>query len=365
MYFGSVKFFKHLIYTIVIALIVISAGLAVFFGIKYYQASKALGNSPQGYVQIDNNTINIPDGMSLEQIYLVLSAKGYTPEDILMFLAENETDNVNSFIAKYSGGKLDSDFANADGTETSVDSAAPDQRPIIDDPNAPEYTRLFPELYADATDESASVTKDKVVYLTFDDGPSQRTLEILDILDKYDIKATFFMSGGKSDETAEIMREVAQRGHTLAVHSLSHKYDEVYESVESWLEDFNNTYMSIYDATGVRPQLYRFPGGSVNNYNSHIVEQIIAECTRRGFVYHDWNVSGEDATKSATWSSIYDNVVSGTLNSSSSRAIVLLHDNKDKSNTVNTLDDIIHELRDNDYTFEALDNTIKPITFSH
>ena len=352
MYFGSVKFFKHLILTVVFLWIAIATGLAIFFGVKYYLATVDKDSDPQTFTQIDNNIIAIPDGMSMEQIYLVLSAKGFTPEDILAFLAEYETDDFNKFIAGHTGNGTDSEV-----TGTTAEPS------VFDEDTSIEYTKLYPELYADPPTEF--VTKENVVYLTFDDGPSQRTLEILDILDTYDIKATFFISGGYGEEAAKIMKKVSDRGHTLAIHSISHKYDEVYESVESWLEDFNNTFMCVYEATGVKPQLYRFPGGSVNNYNRLIVDQIIAECTRRGFVYHDWNVSGEDATKNASWSSIYDNVISGIHNSSSSRAIVLLHDNADKSNTVNTLDDIINELLDDGYTFEALDNTVKPITFSH
>ena len=83
------------------------------------------------------------------------------------------------------------------------------------------------------------------------------------------------------------MKAVADAGHTVGVHSISHDYEKVYESVESYLADFNDTYNCIYEATGVKPRFFRFPGGSINNYNRFVYMQIIAEMTRRGFVYFD------------------------------------------------------------------------------
>lgn len=346
MYFGSVKFFKQLILGVVFGWIIVFTALAVFFGIKYFMLSKDVNKESNN--NSISNELNIPDGMSLDQIYLMLCAKGYTPEDILEFLQNNETYAVEQYFAgKYN---VTSDTASSESAITGTDTSM-------------SYTKLYPELYADAPIEF--ISPEKTIYLTFDDGPSENTLEILDILDRYDIKATFFMSGGSGERTKEIMKEVAGRGHTLAVHSLSHNYNEVYESVEAFLEDFNNTYMSIYEATGVKPQLYRFPGGSINNYNRLISTQIIAEVTRRGFVYHDWNVSGEDATKNATWTSIYNNVLNGIDTNTTKRAVILLHDSADKHTTVTTVEDIIDALQADGYSFAALDNTIQPFTFSY
>lgn len=368
MYFGSVKFFKHLILTIVFGWIIIATGLAAFFGIKYYLTTKNLDIEDGTSYE---NAMVIPSNATLEQLYLILCAKGYTPDDLLNFLAKNENDSVSRFMDNYNPEDFQAENADFDIIDDNADTSEEpspndnnnnDNNNIeTDNLNLPSYTKLYPELYADATFDF--VAPEKIIYLTFDDGPSKNTLDILDILEKYDIKATFFMSGGTDDYSASLMRKVAKEGHTLAVHSMSHKYDEVYQSVETFLEDFNNTYMSIYEATGVRPQLYRFPGGSVNNHNKAIAAEIIAEVTRRGFVYHDWNISGEDATSSATWTSIYENVVYGVENMSAKRAIVLLHDSADKVTTVHTLEDIIDSLLADGYAFEALDSTIQPFTF--
>ena len=136
---------------------------------------------------------------------------------------------------------------------------------------------------------------DNAVYLTFDDGPSARTDEILEILDKYGVKATFFVVGANEEGDLERMQKIVAAGHTLAIHSYSHDYKKIYASVEAYLEDFNQMFCQIYEATGVKPQIFRFPGGSVNSYNVGIHQQLIAEMTRRGFVYFDWNVANGDA----------------------------------------------------------------------
>ncbi len=350
MYFGSVKFFKHLIYTVIIGWFAAATFLAVFFGVKYaVELKKNKELAAEAYAEKNVNSES--ESLTLEQYYLRMAADGFTAEDILRFMEENEGAALDSFAESYIS-------ANPDKFDVDSDSAGSGSGST-----AAEYTLLYPELYAEAPEEF--IEKEKTIYLTFDDGPSENTLDILSILDKYNIKATFFMCGGSGERTQEIMREVADRGHTIGIHSLSHDYETVYESVESFLEDMNNTYNSIYEATGVKPQIIRFPGGSINNYNRLIYPQLIAEVTRRGFVYYDWNVSGEDATTHATWTSIYNNVLNGINETSSGRAIVLLHDSADKELTVKTVEDIITALINGGYSFEALDHNVKPITFSY
>lgn len=350
MYFGSVKFFKHLIYTVIIGWFAAATFLAVFFGIRFgieAKRNKELAAAAEAVTEAAPENENL----TLEQYYLRMAADGYTSEDILNFIRENDNAAFNSCAEEYIAGNPDKFDVNADSAGTGSGSTAA------------EYTLLYPDLYAEAPAEFTE--KEKTIYLTFDDGPSENTVDILNILDKYDIKATFFMCGGESERSKELMKMVADKGHTIGIHSASHEYEQVYESVESFLEDMNTTYDLIYEATGVKPQIMRFPGGSINNYNRLIYPQIIAEVTRRGFVYYDWNVSGEDATTHATWTSIYNNVLNGINENTSERAIVLLHDSADKQLTVTTVEDIINALLAEGYSFEALDNTVKPITFSY
>lgn len=348
MYFGSVKFFKHLIYTVIVLFLAAIIGCAVLFGVKYAIVKK---ENAELVKAASAEEIKAPEQLPLEQYYLLMAADGYTAEDILNFLAENESAKVDRFAEQYISANPDKFALNSDNVGSGAGSTAN------------EYTLLYPDLYAEPAAEFTE--KEKTVYLTFDDGPSENTLDILSILEKYDIKATFFMSGGESERSKEIMKAVADAGHTIGIHSISHDYNEIYASVESFLEDMNRTYECVSEATGVRPQIMRFAGGSINNYNRLIYPQLIAEVTRRGFTYYDWNVSGEDATTHATWSSIYNNVLNGIENNSTSRAIVLLHDSADKQLTVQTVEDIIIALQADGFSFEELDNSVKPITFSY
>lgn len=358
MYFGSVRFFKHLIYTVFFTWIAVATFLAVFFGIKYFllkndtEAVQPTGGSISAE-NIPSDQIIIPDGTSLEQLYLVMNAKGYTAEEMLMIIEKGDEETFRSFVEGYVTANPDimPQTGETVGSGAAADTIA-------------EYTKLYPDLYVENTPTEFR-QDDGTIYLTFDDGPSDRTLEILDILKGYDIKATFFFCGGNGEKEQEIMKRVAEEGHTVAIHSISHDYPKIYESVESYLDDFYETYMSVYNATGVKPEIFRFPGGSINNYNRFTYMQIIAEMTRRGFVYYDWNVSGEDAVKGADWTSIYNNIMNNIPSDGTGRAIVLLHDSQSKSATVNVLTDVIDELIADGYKFDKLDNGVKPTTFTY
>ncbi len=202
--------------------------------------------------------------------------------------------------------------------------------------------------------------KQKVAYLTFDDGPTPRTSEILDILKEHNIKATFFVIRNK-DEYTSYMKRAAEEGHTVAVHSSSHKYKEIYRSVDDYLEDFTRCFDYIYDATGIRPTIFRFPGGSVNNYNSHSRRDIVAEMTRRGFVYFDWNVESGDSRSGMSADTIYNNVIKGCKNRR--RRVIIMHDSINKKTTVEALKRIIPKLKEDGWSFAALDNEVKPMIF--
>ena len=163
---------------------------------------------------------------------------------------------------------------------------------------------LFDKYDAKLADETV-VPEGKTVYLTFDDGPSDRTDEILAILDKYNVKATFFVMPRKTDVCYKRLRAIVDAGHTIGVHTYSHDYNIMYASVEAYLEDFNKAYEIVVDATGIKPDIFRFAGGSLNDRSY----KIIAEMTRRGFTYYDWNASGDDSVSSPkpTTQSIIDN----------------------------------------------------------
>lgn len=224
----------------------------------------------------------------------------------------------------------------------------------------PAYTALYPQMYATSS-RRETLAPDYTVYLTFDDGPSLRTAEILDILKANDIKATFFVTGQTSDLAQEIMRRIVAEGHTIAVHTYSHKYQEVYSSVEAYLADFNRIYNWIHEVTGVYPQIFRFPGGTINSYNKAIYRELVAEMDRRGFVHHDWNAMCGDADgKDHTPEELARNSLAML---GAKRAVILMHDSAVRQNTVACLQTVIAGYRSAGYTFAPLTPEVKAITF--
>lgn len=230
-------------------------------------------------------------------------------------------------------------------------------------PEVPAYQELYPELYAREHGWN-TVNKKKVCYLTFDDGPSARTPEVLDILDRYGVKATFFVVGKDTEQSKQWMKQIVDRGHTIGVHSYTHTYRKIYDSVEAYLDDFAQEYHIIEEATGAAPQIFRFPGGSINAYNGQIYQEIVAEMTRRGFVYFDWNRSNGDAVRKSPAASVLARNALDKLGSSS-RVILLMHDSKGHTNTVAALPAIIEGYLNAGYTLEALTPEVRPIVYAY
>lgn len=230
-------------------------------------------------------------------------------------------------------------------------------------PEVPAYQELYPELYAKEHGWN-TVEKKKVCYLTFDDGPSARTPEVLEILDRYGVKATFFVVGKDTEQSRQWMKQIVDGGHTIGVHSYTHTYRKIYASVEAYLEDFAREYHIIEDATGVAPQVFRFPGGSINAYNGHIYQEIVAEMTRRGFVYFDWNRANGDAVRKSPSAAVLAQNALDRLGASS-RVILLMHDSKSHANTVAALPAIIEGYQNAGYTLEALTPEVRPIVYAY
>ena len=230
------------------------------------------------------------------------------------------------------------------------------------DPEGPDYQSLYPDFYA-PQQLSATTREENVIYLTFDDGPSYRTPEVLEILREENVKATFFVIGKDSETRREWMRAIVDDGHTIAMHSYTHEYTTIYASVEDYLHDMYQIFTMIREATGVTPTHFRMPGGSVNGYNYEVSQEIITEMLRRGFIPYDWNISSGDAsTDGATPDEILYNVLRGA---GGNRGIVLMHDSIAKYSTVDALRSIIQTLREMGYTFDGLQADTAPILFSY
>ena len=191
----------------------------------------------------------------------------------------------------------------------------------------------------------------KVVYLTFDDGPSAYTSGLLDVLDAYGAKATFFVVGSGN---GSMMRQIVNRGHSIGIHSVSHDYGQIYASPEAYFDDLMEMQSIIYDNTGVKTTLMRFPGGSSNLVSRHSCEGIMTYLTQAvrdaGFQYFDWNVYSGDAGETKKTEKVANNVISGIQEHRVS--IVLQHDIH--SYSVDAVEDILNWGKRNGYRFLAL-----------
>ena len=195
----------------------------------------------------------------------------------------------------------------------------------------------------------------KKVYLTFDDGPSSNTDQILDILKDYDVKATFFVVGKTDERSVKAYQRIVEEGHTLAMHSYSHKYDEIYESKEAFARDLNSLQEYLYETTGVWPRIYRFPVGSSNTVSKVDMQELIEYLTDIGITYFDWNVaSGDAVSRTLPAETIVNNCLSGIEKQKES--VILMHDASNKGTTIEALPQIIEAIQ------EQGDAELLPIT---
>ncbi len=203
-------------------------------------------------------------------------------------------------------------------------------------------------------EEEASATG--IIYLTFDDGPSSDTTpQILDILEQKKIKATFFVLH-YSNQNEELIKREASLGETIGLHGYTHAYDQVYQSADTCMENFRKIQEQVYQSTGVKSNIVRFPGGSSNKISKKYCEGVMTDLTTRvvneGFRYFDWNVDSDDAGKAKNSEQVYNNVVSSLKANRSN--VVLMHDFTKNEGTINALPSIIDYGINNGYVFRKI-----------
>lgn len=194
------------------------------------------------------------------------------------------------------------------------------------------------------------VPNGKVIYLTFDDGPCSYTVRLLDILAKYNVKATFFVTN-QSRSYVYLIKDIVEQGHAIGIHTYTHNYSTIYASKEQFFEDFYAIRQLIYDKSGVWTTLHRFPGGSGGT--KPIKKELIAALTSMGYQYFDWNVDSGDAMGNKTTEAVVNAVINGVKNKDV--ACVLQHDLK--SYSVEAVEQIIQWGLANGYTFLPLEAT--------
>lgn len=204
----------------------------------------------------------------------------------------------------------------------------------------------------EAEDEEAY---QKQIYLTFDDGPSSNTDKILDVLKEYDVKATFFVVGKTDEQSIRAYQRIVEEGHTLAMHSYSHIYNEIYESKDNFMEDLEALQEHLYQITGIWPRFYRFPGGSSNTVSSTDMQELAACLKENGITYFDWNIASGDAISGQLAT---DSIVNNCLGSidNFNECMILMHDAVGKNTTIEALPEIISQV------MERGDAVFLPIT---
>ena len=232
--------------------------------------------------------------------------------------SEQNTDQVNAGdAAKLSGGVIAEETEDTEimQTEMTWDKVTPPATGISDEDNMASDGDLHK------------------VYLTFDNVPSEHTSEILDVLEEYGVKATFFVNGSQDEEMIPVYKRIVDEGHTLGMNSYSNQYSVIYQSEKAFEQDYMTLKNFLKQTTGVDSFYYRFPGGSSNLISNVPMDYFIHYLNTQGIVYYDWNVSaGDGASTVYTSEEIVENVTDDVVKYKTS--VVLLHDGKDKSATV-------------------------------
>lgn len=195
------------------------------------------------------------------------------------------------------------------------------------------------------------VPEGKVIYLTFDDGPGPYTRDLLDVLKKYDVKATFFVVKTKY---LDLLKDIAQDGHSIGIHTVSHDYDEIYASEDAYIADLLKMQSIIEEYTGIWTTLVRFPGGSsntVSDFNPGIMTRLTGTLDEMGFQYFDWNVNSGDAGLTKDKDEVVKYVTEGVK--AYEVSVVLQHDIKKYS--VEAVEEIIIWGLENGYRFLPLE----------
>lgn len=275
----------------------------------------------------------LANGATTEELYEMLSEAGMSDEEIISYINNR---------GEYTPGNNSSG-----GSDTSDPSYDPNQ-----------YADLYPDMYVDAPQQYNY--EEGTIYFTFDDGPSQYTYSMLEYMRKNNAKGTWFVVPSRTDFCYERLRAIANDGHTIGVHSATHEYETIYASVEAFLEDFHEAWDIVRDATGQTPQIFRFPGGSKNDFNEETRDAIIKEMTRRGFRFYDWNVESGDVNQ-ATWDQMYNSIPRDCH--ALKRPVILMHDSAGTPNAVYVLDDVLRVLAEEGYKFDAIHNDTEPVQF--
>lgn len=288
-------------------------------------------------------------------------------------LAKNETINTSQTIASTSQQEVQNQpkiaksetntTTNTINNNTSTTNTTETQSKTTETKTNENKTQTN-KISENKTDESKTTPSNgkSIAYLTFDDGPSSITHSVLDILKKYNVKATFFVINSGNYNKATLQREVNE-GHTIGLHAYDHNYAIAYKDDNSYLDGIDKLRAKVKADTGFDSHYIRFPGGSSNTiskrYSKGIMSRITKTAKQRGYKYYDWNVDDDDAGRARTADDCYNNVIKELRPNRSN--IVLMHDFGTNKKILEALPRIIEYCQKNGYKMLPIDDNTPEI----
>lgn len=280
---------------------------------------------------------------------------------LLLFFAATLLPILSSSIMLHRVSKLEQEVVQMLGSDRDMKTLISSGEALMSNPNVDvdqltgeDGSQPETEPAEDAQVQDETTVQQKRVYLTFDDGPSIYTGQILDILKANDIKATFFVIAREDESYWPYYTRILEEGHTLGMHSYTHDYNQVYASLDSFETDVNSLSQFLYDRTGEYPTIYRFPGGSSNTVCNVPMEECIAYLNEQGITYYDWNALNGDAVSSELPpEKLVENIMNSVRQNNTS--IVLMHDMQSRHTTVESLQPLIDTLKDEGYELLPID----------
>lgn len=193
--------------------------------------------------------------------------------------------------------------------------------------------------------------ENKIIYLTFDDGPSYNTNNILDTLKEYDVKATFFVIGNQIKGKEEILKRIKDEGHSIGLHTYTHNFKKIYSDNKIFIDEMLKCQEEVYKVTGIKSNIIRFPGGSAKRLDKEFKEEL----NSRGFKIYDWNIdSGDGINPKTPINKLFKRATESNIKSKP--RVLLMHCDNVQKNTSKALPDIIKLYKDKGYEFKTINN---------
>ena len=205
--------------------------------------------------------------------------------------------------------------------------------------------------------------EDRVVYLTFDDGPSKNTAAILDVLKEEGVPATFFVIGVETERGKALYQRILDEGHALGLHTYSHEYGKIYASADAYLDDLAKLSAHLRDTVGVQPTIFRFPGGSNNATASPaVLKEIKERAAKMGLHWFDWNALGKD---DRSWTAAPEDILQNIVRTAGDkkRIVTLMHDDGLRTTAAEAVRLVIAHYREKGYRFDKLTADTEPVRF--